>query len=115
MDAAWLTFLMMALGIIWLTVKAYFIGMVWACYKYLLRKLNGDLNRSRRMNGEADGLLLISTSPASEEDLEAFITGEALQPPPLCPGVIPPKYEDVLKTPANANMPPPYFRGKFEG
>lgn len=120
MDLAWLTFLMMTVGILWLTVKAYFIGMVWACYKFLLRKLNGDLGRPRRHHSpETEGLILISTGPACDEDLEALISnGEAsipLPPPPPGAGVIPPKYEDVLKTPANANMPPPYFRGKFDG
>lgn len=76
-DSDYLMFFMVTMLILALCVKAYLIGMIWACYKYVQQVV---LARSVTREYQVD--------PDTEM-------------------LLPPRYEDAIKTQANANQPPP--------
>nr|CAH8856557.1 unnamed protein product [Trichobilharzia regenti] len=115
-----LTFVILAISCVMLAFKAYCLGMVWDCYKYLMlnRRSNvlddwysdqwGNLSTfwsllragRTRNNNPAGG----NSPPANESN-----TGGHNEPVTYDPSNDLPKYEDILKIPANAYAPPPYY------
>ncbi|KAF5403771.1 Complement inhibitory receptor [Paragonimus heterotremus] len=125
-NSATLTFLLLSILCLVLAFKGYCLGMVWDCYKYLmLTYQRGDrgedwsterfgflptiwsflgTGRSRpliRTNGNAAVRRMFGSSGEGESQRPA--------PPVYDQSNDLPNYEDVLKVPANAYAPPPYF------
>lgn len=78
MDEQWLMIWLLIVFVLILTIKAYLLNMVWSCYKYLQLR-NSNRNVVREYNVDPDSEMLL-----------------------------PPKYEEAMKTPAADTMPPPY-------
>ncbi|CAH8293324.1 unnamed protein product, partial [Schistosoma turkestanicum] len=114
-----LAFIILSISCMMLAFKAYCLGMVWDCYKYLMLNRRGNLlddwysdqwghlstfwsllragrNRSNNSNG--------NSGSADDPNARPF-------PDPITydPANDLPKYEDILKIPANAYAPPPYY------
>jgi len=118
LDQATLTFTAMTLCLSVLVVKAYLLGMVWTCYKFFVRKQTGQLLRSGHAQGSmfegshADRLLFGGFYDDNELGLLGLTAAAPTEEQGVALGVLPPKYDDVLKTAVNANAPPPYFTGQ---
>lgn len=78
MDEQWLMLWFVIFFVLVLTVKAYLINMVWACYKYLQLR---NMNRSVVRE--------YTLNPDSEM-------------------LLPPKYEEAMKSNPTGPLPPPY-------
>jgi hypothetical protein len=122
----------MTFAFLMLALKAYFMSMVWACYKYLIMwhriNMNGgnaDVPTTLReawrdmwsqMRRPVFFAWMSTTARASRESTTNDLESQSLLRP--AEGDVeasdlpsqPPTYDELLKQPANANMPPPYFK-----
>ncbi|KAH8871944.1 Tetraspanning orphan receptor isoform 1 [Schistosoma japonicum] len=120
-----LAFIILSISCMMLAFKAYCLGMVWDCYKYLMLNrrnnvlnewysdqwghfstfwslLRAGRNRGNNLTGNLDS--------ANESNTRAH-------PDPVTydPSNDLPKYDDILKIPANAYAPPPYYCSNING
>ncbi|CAI2730501.1 unnamed protein product [Schistosoma spindalis] len=120
-----LTFIILSISCMMLAFKAYCLGMVWDCYKYLMLNRRGNLlddwysdqwghlstfwsllragrNRGNNSIGNSGSPNEPNTRP--RPDTITYDPANDL-----------PKYEDILKIPANAYAPPPYYCSNING